>query len=122
MTGFSGPYIQYSAVRVNNILRKEADYEIQNFSNYEFTEEKNVILQLLEFPNVIKLAARDLEPHKVSKYLYDLAREMNRYYEKTRVSDAPDIEKSARLTLLKKVSKTFENGLDILGIEVPEKM
>jgi len=122
LTGFSGPYIQYSAVRVNNILRKEADYEIQNFSNYEFTEEKNVILQLLEFPNVIKLAARDLEPHKVSKYLYDLAREMNRYYEKTRVSDAPDIEKSARLTLLKKVSKTFENGLDILGIEVPEKM
>ena len=122
LTGFSGPYIQYSAVRVNNILRKEADYEIQNFSNYEFTEEKDVILQLLEFPNVIKLAARDLEPHKVSKYLYDLAREMNRYYEKTRVSDAPDIEKSARLTLLKKVSKTFENGLDILGIEVPEKM
>ena len=122
LTGFSGPYIQYSAIRVNNILRKEADYEIQDFSSYDFETEKDVILQLLEFPNVIKLAARDLEPHKVSKYLYDLAREMNRYYEKTRVSDAPDIEKSARLTLLKKVSKTFENGLDILGIEVPEKM
>ena len=68
------------------------------------------------------MAARDLEPHKISKYLYDLAREMNRYYEKTRVSDASKIEKSARLTLLKKVSKTFANGLDLLGIEVPEKM
>ena len=84
--------------------------------------EKDVILQLLEFPNIIKLTARDLEPHKVAKYLYDLAREMNRYYEKTRVSDAPTADKSARLTLLKKVSQTFKNGLDILGIEVPEKM
>ena len=122
LTGFSGPYIQYSAIRVNNILRKEVDYEIQDFSSYDFETEKDVILQLLEFPNIIKLAARDLEPHKVAKYLYDLAREMNRYYEKTRVSDAPTADKSARLTLLKKVSQTFKNGLDILGIEVPEKM
>ena len=122
LTGFSGPYVQYSAVRVNNILRKEQNFEIVDFENYNFEAEKNIILQLLAFPEVVKIAARDLEPHKISKYLYDLAREMNRYYEKTRVSDAPETEKSARLTLLKKVSKTFENGLDLLGIEVPEKM
>ena len=122
LTGFSGPYVQYSAVRVNNILRKEQNFEIVDFENYNFEAEKNIILQLLSFPEVVKIAARDLEPHKISKYLYDLAREMNRYYEKTRVSDAPEIEKSARLTLLKKFSKTFENGLDLLGIEIPEKM
>ena len=122
LTGFSGPYVQYSAVRVNNILRKEQNFELVDFENYDFEAEKNVILQLLAFPETVKMAARDLEPHKISKYLYDLAREMNRYYEKTRVSDASEIEKSARLTLLKKVSKTFANGLDLLGIEVPEKM
>lgn len=122
LTGFSGPYVQYSAVRVNNILRKEQNFELVDFENYDFEAEKNVILQLLAFPETVKMAARDLEPHKISKYLYDLAREMNRYYEKTRVSDASEIEKSARLTLLKKVSKTFSNGLDLLGIEVPEKM
>ena len=122
LTGFSGPYVQYSAVRVNNILRKEQNFEIVDFENYNFEAEKNIILQLLAFPEVVKIAARDLEPHKISKYLYDLAREMNRYYEKTRVADAPEIEKSARITLLKKVSKTFENGLDLLGIEIPEKM
>ena len=122
LTGFSGPYVQYSAVRVNNILRKEQNFEFVDFENYDFEAEKNVILQLLAFPETVKMAARDLEPHKISKYLYDLAREMNRYYEKTRVSDASEIEKSARLTLLKKVSKTFANGLDLLGIEVPEKM
>ena len=122
LTGFSGPYVQYSAVRVNNILRKEQNFGFVDFENYDFEAEKNVILQLLAFPETVKMAARDLEPHKISKYLYDLAREMNRYYEKTRVSDASKIEKSARLTLLKKVSKTFANGLDLLGIEVPEKM
>ncbi len=122
LTGFSGPYVQYSAVRVNNILRKEQNFELVDFENYDFEAEKNVILQLLAFPETVKMAARDLEPHKISKYLYDLAREMNRYYEKTRVSDVSEIEKSARLTLLKKVSKTFANGLDLLGIEVPEKM
>ena len=122
LTGFSGPYVQYSAVRVNNILRKEQDFELVDFEEYDFEAEKNIILQLLAFPETVKMAVRDLEPHKISKYLYDLAREMNRYYEKTRVSDAPEIEKSARLTLLKKVSKTFENGLDLLGIEIPEKM
>lgn len=122
LTGFSGPYVQYSAVRVNNILRKEQNFEFVDFENYDFEAEKNVILQLLAFPETVKMAARDLEPHKISKYLYDLAREMNRYYEKTRVSDVSEIEKSARLTLLKKVSKTFANGLDLLGIEVPEKM
>lgn len=122
LTGFSGPYVQYSAVRVNNILRKEQNFELVDFEEYDFEAEKNIILQLLAFPETVKIAVRDLEPHKISKYLYDLAREMNRYYEKTRVSDAPEIEKSARLTLLKKVSKTFENGLDLLGIEIPEKM
>ena len=122
LTGFSGPYVQYSAVRVNNILRKEQNFELVDFEEYDFEAEKNIILQLLAFPETVKMAVRDLEPHKISKYLYDLAREMNRYYEKTRVSDAPEIEKSARLTLLKKVSKTFENGLDLLGIEIPGKM
>ena len=122
LTGFSGPYVQYSAVRVNNILRKELNFELVDFEEYDFEAEKNIILQLLAFPETVKMAVRDLEPHKISKYLYDLAREINRYYEKTRVSDAPEIEKSARLTLLKKVSKTFENGLDLLGIEIPEKM
>ena len=122
LTGFSGPYVQYSAVRVNNILRKERDFSVVDFKSYNFEEEKQVILHLLEFPNVVKVAARDMEPHKIAKYLYDLAREMNRYYEKTRVSDSNDIDKSARLQLLKKVSQTFQNGLNLLGIEIPDRM
>ena len=69
-------------------------------------------------------AARDLEPHKIATYAYELAREMNRYYEKTPIAQegVSEVEKAARLILLKKVSQVFTSALDLLGIEVPSQM
>ena len=123
LTGFSGPYVQYAAVRVNKILR---DNEIvqTDISNYDYESEKSVILKLLEYPDVVRLSARDLEPHKIATYLYELARDMNRYYELTPVAtgDVSDVQKQARLGLLQKVSQIFSHGLDLIGIEVPGKM
>lgn len=121
LTGFSGPYVQYAAVRVNKLLRDNPDEHAPS-NNYDYEAEKAVIAKLLEYPEVVKLSARDLEPHKVASYLYELAREMNRYYETTRVADAPAEERAARLDLLEKVSHVFTHGLSILGIEVPEQM
>jgi len=122
LTGFSGPYIQYAAVRVNKIL-KDNVIESGEF-DYDYEPEKLVILKLLEYPEVIRTAARDLEPHKVATFLYELAKELNRYYENTPVAtgDVSETEKQARLNLLQKVSHVFENGLGLLGIEVPTKM
>jgi arginyl-tRNA synthetase len=120
LTGFSGPYIQYAAVRVNKILR-DVQFEGE-IGEYAYDDEKAVIAKLLEYPDVVRIAARDLEPHKIASYLYELAREMNRYYETTRVADAGNSEKAARLDLLGKVSHVFEHGLDLLGIEVPSQM
>ncbi len=121
LTGFSGPYIQYAAVRVNKILR-DTEKPSDEIGAYDYTAEKAVIAKLLEYPDVIRLAARDLEPHKIATYLYELARELNRYYETTRVSDAPSQEKHARVALLEKVSHVFTHGLSVLGIEVPSQM
>lgn len=121
LTGFSGPYIQYAAVRVNKILR-DTEQPNDEIGEYDYETEKAVIAKLLEYPDAIRLAARDLEPHKIATYLYELARELNRYYETTRVSDAPDLEKHARLVLLEKVSYVFTHGLSLLGIEVPSQM
>ncbi len=121
LTGFSGPYIQYAAVRVNKIIADNILETIDTIG-YDYEAEKQIIAKLLEYPNVVRLAARDLEPHKVSNYLYELARELNRYYETTRVSDAESIEKAARLELLGKVSQVFTHGLSLLGIEVPTQM
>ena len=123
LTGFSGPYIQYAAVRVNKILRDNEIVQI-DISSYDYEPEKSVILKLLEYPDVVRVSARDLEPHKIATYLYELARELNRYYELTPVAtgDVSDIQKQARLGLLQKVSQIFTHGLSLIGIEVPEKM
>ncbi|MDB5177917.1 MAG: Arginine--tRNA ligase, partial [Candidatus Saccharibacteria bacterium] len=121
LTGFSGPYVQYAAVRVNKLLR-DNQVTAEEVKEYDYESEKAVITKLLDYPAVVQLAARDLEPHKIATYLYELARDMNRYYETTRVSDALESEKTARLLMLEKVSQVFTHGLGLLGIEVPSQM
>lgn len=123
LSGFSGPYIQYATVRVNKILNDNVN-NLTEVSDYDFEPEKSIILKLLEYPDVVKLSARDLEPHKIASYLYELARDLNRYYEITPVAtgDVTDNQKQARLDMLKKVSYVFTSGLDLLGIEVPTRM
>jgi arginyl-tRNA synthetase len=121
LTGFSGPYVQYAAVRVNKILH-DNEGEQPEIGNYDYEAEKAVLAKLLEYPSVVRLAARDLEPHKVANYIYELARELNRYYETTRVGDAEPNERAARLEVLARVSHVFTHGLNLLGIEIPESM
>ncbi|MFZ1257895.1 MAG: arginine--tRNA ligase [Candidatus Saccharimonas sp.] len=123
LTGFSGPYVQYAAVRVNKILRDNLAGEVP-VVDYSYEPEKSIILKILEYPGVVFGAASELEPHKVATYLYELARDLNRYYEQTPVAtpEVGDIEKAARLALLAKVSHVFRHGLGLLGIEVPSRM
>ena len=121
LSGFSGPYIQYAAVRVNKILQDNQDVTASS-SEYDYEAEKAIVVRLLDYPEVVKLAARDLEPHKIASYLYELARDLNRYYETTRINESNPDQKTARLELLKKVSFVIANGLGLLGIEVPARM
>jgi arginyl-tRNA synthetase len=123
LTGFSGPYVQYAAVRVNKIL-KENGAGAPIVETYDYEAEKAVIAKLLEYPETVAAAARELEPHRVAGYLYELARDMNRYYETTPVAtgDVTDEQKQARLGLLSRVSHVFTHALSILGIEIPASM
>jgi arginyl-tRNA synthetase len=124
LTGFSGPYVQYAAVRVNKIITDNTPAPKLQDDAYDYEAEKAVIAKLLEYPGAIRLSARDLEPHKIATYLYELARDMNRYYEQTPVAtgNVTDAQKAARIELLQKVSHVFTHGLSILGIEIPTKM
>lgn len=122
LSGFSGPYIQYAAVRVGKILKDSQNFKLVDYSDYDFESEKLLIKHILMYPNVVRAAADELEPHKIAFYLYDLAKLVNKYYEQTQVSSSSDIKKSARVDVLKKVAFVFESGLNILGIEIPTKM
>lgn len=123
LTGVSGPYVQYAAVRVNKILRDNGNGE-PFVEEYDYEAEKAILAKLLDYPDVVRRAAHELEPHKIANYAYELAREMNRYYEATPIAtDAvTDIQKAARLGVLSKVSQVFEHALSLLGIEIPDQM
>lgn len=123
LTGVSGPYVQYAAVRVNKILRDNSQ-GASFIEGYDYTTEKDVLAKLLEYPDVVRRAAKELEPHKVASYLYELARELNRYYEATPVAtgDVDENTRQARLGVLAKASHVFTHGLNLLGIEVPSQM
>ncbi len=123
LTGVSGPYVQYAAVRVNKILRDNGEGE-PFVEGYDYEAEKAILAKLLDYPDVVRRAALELEPHKIANYAYELAREMNRYYEATPIATeaVEDGQKAARLGVLSKVSQVFTHALNLLGIEIPEQM
>jgi len=123
LSGFSGPYIQYAAVRVNKILAENGIGE-PLVEGYGYESEKPILAKVAAYPDAVRLSARDIEPHRIANYLYELARDMNRYYEVTPVAtgDVTPAQQNARLGVVNKVSHVFAHGLSLLGIEVPSQM
>ena len=122
LTGQSGPFCQYACVRMRRILEKNADFERVDYADYGFAEEKDVLRLLLEFPVVVAEAADDFRMHKIAGFAFELAQELNRYYEKTPISSADEMERSARLWLIECADFVLARALDLLGIEIPSKM
>jgi len=119
--GNSGPYLQYSYARLKSILRKT------NFKKYDpkYLNEKiemDLILKLEEFPSVIERITINYSPNYLTDYLFELAKLANSFYQLLPVLKAEKRIKEARLALIKTVAKTLKTGLNLLGIEAPEKM
>lgn len=119
--GTSGPAVQYAAVRINSILAKTQVEPVLS-NDYDFAPERNLLLELLSFPHLILEISKNYEVHKLSTYLYKLARTLNRYYEKTPILKASEAEQANRLWVLMLTRQVLSTGLDILGIPVPKKM
>jgi len=120
--GETGPYIQYAYVRACSILKSaklkmKIDYSLLNKKS-----EIELIKHLNEFPQIVKKAALEYKPHIVAKYVYDLAKIFNDFYEKIPVLKAENKLKNTRLALVFCVRQVLENGLNLLGIEAPRKM
>jgi len=129
--GDSAPYIQYAHARCASILRKakesgvETDWEAllekADFSKLTLRE-KELIKLLAEFPEVIESAGRDIKPHLIPAYLNELASLFNKFYMDHPVLKAEEGVKEERLLLVLAVKQVLRNGLELLGIEAPEKM
>ncbi|MFN7086470.1 MAG: arginine--tRNA ligase [Burkholderiales bacterium] len=119
-------YIQYAHARVCSVHEQwggDADeLKTVDTSPLESEHELALLARLIEYPEAVEVAARDLAPHVIAFYLKDLAAEFHSYYNATRllVDEAP--LRLARLALATAVRQVLRNGLSLLGVSAPEKM
>ena len=119
MTGNSGPYLLYSCVRAKKILLNNQNDKI--IHDYQYNKfEKQLIVKLISYQDILRDAVSEMAPHKVANFLYELAQEFSRFYENCPVIGSE--EESERLKLVKVYLDTMTHGLNILGIEIPEEM
>lgn len=118
--GNSGSYLQYAYARASSILEK-ATATPQELASIELADtERALVRKMTEYAGVIATAQRDLLPHQICAYLYELAQEFNRFYEKNQVVGSD--REAERVTLVGQYATTLKDGLLILGIEAPERM
>jgi arginyl-tRNA synthetase len=127
MQGQTGPYIQYSYVRINGLLKRAELEGIEYANAVAYSEiqgiEKEILTAVDAFPEVIKTAAAEFDPSHLANYCYNLAKQYHRFWHDVQIFNAPDTAaRSFRLLLSDLVGKTLKSGMLILGIEMPERM
>lgn len=127
--GHTGPSIQYTYARISAILRKAAELGItSDLPKGETIETLNPfeisVLELLSrFPTKIREAGAEYSPSTIANYIFEVAKEFNRFYVEVSIfQETDEIKKSFRIAFCKAVAKTIKDGMLLLGIEVPEKM
>jgi arginyl-tRNA synthetase len=118
--GNSGSYLQYAYARANSILQKVATQPADLASIVLQPDERPLVRKLTEYSDVLTTAKRDLLPHHICTYLYELAQEFNRFYEKNKVVGSD--REAERTALIVRYAAVLKAGLAVLGIDAPEKM
>ena len=126
-------YVQYCYARISSVFRHldkdlNSDVKIDNY-NFEYTEDEIKILKKIsEWPKCIDASSTKLEPHRIPIYLYELASEFHSYWnlgkqnpEKRFINDQKNISDS-KLVFLKSISNVIKSGMNIVGVDTPEKM
>ena len=118
LAGNSGPYLQYAHARARRILEKVDAKTV--FPAEVRDEDRMLVRKLSEYHEVMELAIKQLEPHHICNYLFELAQEFNRYYETNHV--VGNTHEVHRAGLVAAYADTLRAGLTVLGITAPEKM
>ncbi|MCI7634066.1 MAG: arginine--tRNA ligase [Bacteroidales bacterium] len=127
--GNTGPFIQYTHARIKSILRKADDQGISHkaadvLSTIEPSAKETRLIKLLStYPAKVAEAGAAYSPAVIANYAYDLAKEFNQYYHDTRILQEEDQDvRRFRLVLIQTVAEVLVKAMDILGIQLPERM
>lgn len=127
--GNTGPFIQYTHARIKSILRKADDQGISHkaadvLASIEPSAKETRLIKLLStYPAKVAEAGAAYSPAVIANYTYDLAKEFNQYYHDTRILQEEDQDvRRFRLVLIQTVAEVLVKAMDILGIQLPERM
>ncbi len=120
--GDAAPYLQYTYARACSILRKAKFHNEFDVSLLKEPHERHIIQMICEFPDVVKKAGEDMRPHYVANFCYELSTKFNEFYQLLPVLKAREDIRPARLALVKAVSIVLKNAMNLIGLEVPERM
>jgi len=127
--GNTGPFIQYTYARIQSVLRR-SDMDFSEEKNHPISlqtpiseKEEELIQRLSEFPAIVEEAAASLSPAIIANYLYDLVKEYNQFYHDYSILREENTElRRFRLLLSRQTGQVIETGLNLLGIEAPQRM
>lgn len=121
--GNTGPFIQYTYARINSVIGKGENIEKASGPGEINEKEIALVRMMYDYPELLKEASRALNPSLVANFLYELAKEFNQFYHDHSIlsADTPD-QVSLRLLLVEAIGGILNSGMELLGIEMPERM
>lgn len=125
MQGQTGPYIQNAYVRIQSVKRRAANSLQSDWSDYQSPNEfeKALLKQIIDFPEVVSEAGKQLDPSTIANYAYALAKDYHRFYHEVRILNAETESARAFRTILSdRVGYVLLTAFDLLGIDMPERM
>ena len=122
--GNTGPFIQYTYARIKSLLSKVSNNDFLKKHNVSLDiREKEIIKQIITYPDVLNSAAKQYSPAIIANYLYELVRLFNSFYQNINILNEPNKEaRSIRLSISRSVSRNIFSASSLLGIDLPEKM
>jgi arginyl-tRNA synthetase len=121
--GNTAPYLQNAYVRIRSIFRKFGATTPVAAVRIDRPEERALVLQLLQFGEIVPAVLNDFRPNLLANYLFELANTFHRFYEACPVLRAPEESvRASRLVLCSLSARVLQQGLALLGIDVPERM
>ncbi|MCC6371161.1 MAG: arginine--tRNA ligase [Bacteroidia bacterium] len=122
--GHTGPFIQYTHARIKSVLRKAGEYSTSEIETIQVNDiERELIKSVYDFEAVLEEAGQNYSPALIANYVYELTKLYNRFYhDVTILKEENQRLKEFRLQLSKCCAGVIANGMNLLGIAVPERM
>ncbi len=125
--GNTGPFIQYTYARIKSVFRKAVEKNIVIGNNIKIEKlsekEKELLKKITLFPSIVQEAGNNYSPAVIANYCYDLVKEFNQFYHDHSILSEPDLNtRNFRMMLSETVGEIIKRGMNLLGIEMPERM